>query len=309
VHDMLSLGEFLSFVVAVMMMYDPLKKLSRVNNDFQMIRASLQRIKEIFLTQEEKEGKVEKKELAGEIVFQNVSFQYPDHKDSALEGIDMKIRPGETIAIVGYSGAGKSTLTDLVLGFWNNFTGSITIDGTDLKDYSLRNLRSHIGVVSQDIILFDDTVRNNILFGKPTATNEEIIEAAKAAYAHEFVMNMPNGYDTSIGERGIKLSGGQKQRISLARAIIKNPKILILDEATSSLDTDSETKIQKALEGIMPGRTTIIIAHRLSTIQKADRIVVMDKGKIIQQGSHEELFEKGGVYRELYAMQFGLASH
>jgi len=274
-----------------------------------MIRASLQRIKEIFLTQEEKEGKVEKKELAGEIVFQNVSFQYPDHKDSALEGIDMKIRPGETIAIVGYSGAGKSTLTDLVLGFWNNFTGSITIDGTDLKDYSLRNLRSHIGVVSQDIILFDDTVRNNILFGKPTATNEEIIEAAKAAYAHEFVMNMPNGYDTSIGERGIKLSGGQKQRISLARAIIKNPKILILDEATSSLDTDSETKIQKALEGIMPGRTTIIIAHRLSTIQKADRIVVMDKGKIIQQGSHEELFEKGGVYRELYAMQFGLASH
>jgi subfamily B ATP-binding cassette protein MsbA len=309
VHDMLSLGEFLSFVVAVMMMYDPLKKLSRVNNDFQMIRASLQRIKEIFLTQEEKEGRVEKKELAGEIVFQNVSFQYPDHKDSALEGIDMKIRPGETIAIVGYSGAGKSTLTDLVLGFWNNFTGSITIDGTDLKDYSLRNLRSHIGVVSQDIILFDDTVRNNILFGKPTATNEEIIEAAKAAYAHEFVMNMPNGYDTSIGERGIKLSGGQKQRISLARAIIKNPKILILDEATSSLDTDSETKIQKALEGIMPGRTTIIIAHRLSTIQKADRIVVMDKGKIIQQGSHEELFEKGGVYRELYAMQFGLASH
>jgi len=308
VHDRLSLGEFLSFVVAVMMMYDPLKKLSRVNNDFQVIRASLNRIKEIFLAQEEKEGKVEKKELAGDIVFQNVSFQYPEHKDSALEGIDLKISQGETIAIVGYSGAGKSTLTDLILGFWNNYSGSITIDNTDLKDYSLQNLRSHIGVVSQDIILFDDTVRNNILFGKPAATNEEIIEAAKAAYAHEFIMSMPNDYDTSIGERGVKLSGGQKQRISLARAIIKNPKILILDEATSSLDTDSETKIQKALEGIMPGRTTIIIAHRLSTIQKADRIVVMDKGKIIQQGSHEELFEKGGVYRELYAMQFGLAS-
>ena len=309
VHDRLSLGEFLSFVVAVMMMYDPLKKLSRVNNDFQVIRASLHRIKEIFLAPEEKEGKVEKKELSGDIEFQNVSFQYPDHKDSALEGIDLKIRPGETIAIVGYSGAGKSTLTDLVLGFWNNYTGSITIDSTDLKDYSLQNLRSHIGVVSQDIILFDDTVKNNILFGKPAATNEEIIEAAKAAYAHEFIMHMPEGYDTPIGERGVKLSGGQKQRISLARAIIKNPKILILDEATSSLDTDSETKIQKALEGIMPGRTTIVIAHRLSTIQKADRIVVMERGKIIQQGSHDELFEKEGVYRELYAMQFGLSSH
>jgi subfamily B ATP-binding cassette protein MsbA len=309
VHDRLSLGEFLSFVVAVIMLYDPLKKLSKVNNDFQMIRASLQRIKEIFLVEEEREGKVEKKDLDGDIVFQNVSFQYPDHKDNALEEIGLKIRPGETIAIVGYSGAGKSTLTDLVLGFWNNYTGSITIDGTDLKDYSLQNLRSHIGVVSQDIILFDDTVRNNILFGKPTATNEEIIEAAKAAYAHEFIMNMPNAYDTPIGERGVKLSGGQKQRLSLARAIIKNPEILILDEATSSLDTDSETKIQKALEGIMPGRTTIIIAHRLSTIKKADRIVVIDKGKIIQQGSHEELFKKGGVYRELYTMQFGLASH
>jgi subfamily B ATP-binding cassette protein MsbA len=307
VNDRLSLGEFLSFVVAVMMMYDPLKKLSRVNNDFQMIRTSLHRIKEIFLAPEEKEGKFEKKELAGDILFQNVSFQYPGHKNSALEGIELQISRGETIAVVGYSGAGKSTLTDLILGFWNNYTGTIRFDGTDLKDYSLRNLRSHIGVVSQDIILFDDTVRNNILFGKPDSTNEEIIAAAKSAYAHEFVMDMPNGYDTPIGERGLKLSGGQKQRISLARAIIKNPKILILDEATSSLDTDSESKIQRALESILPGRTTIVVAHRLSTIKKADRIVVMDKGRIIQQGRHDELAIKSGIYKELYDMQFGVA--
>jgi subfamily B ATP-binding cassette protein MsbA len=307
VNDRLSLGEFLSFVVAVMMMYDPLKKLSRVNNDFQMIRAALHRIKEIFLAPGEEEGKVVKKELTGNILFQNVSFQYPGHKDFALEGIDLEIRQGETIAVVGYSGAGKSTLIDLILGFWNNYTGAIRFDGVDLKDYSLRNLRSHIGVVSQDIVLFDDTVRNNILFGKPDSTNEEIMEAAKSAYAHEFVTNMPNGYDTPIGERGIKLSGGQKQRISLARAIIKNPKILVLDEATSSLDTDSESKIQKALESIMPGRTTIVVAHRLSTIKKADRIVVMDRGRIIQQGSHDELAVQSGIYKELYDMQFGVA--
>jgi subfamily B ATP-binding cassette protein MsbA len=160
--------------------------------------------------------------------------------------------------------------------------------------------------VSQDIILFDDSVRNNILFGNPGASDEEIVGAARAAYAHEFIVDMPNGYDTQIGERGVKLSGGQKQRISLARAIIKNPKILILDEATSSLDTDSETKIQKALESILPGRTTIVIAHRLSTIKKADRIVVMDRGRIIQQGRHDELSARTGIYKELYDMQFGV---
>ncbi|VAX29950.1 Efflux ABC transporter, permease/ATP-binding protein YwjA [hydrothermal vent metagenome] len=162
-------------------------------------------------------------------------------------------------------------------------------------------MRSHIGVVSQDIILFDETVRNNILFGRPDATEAEVVEAARAAYAHEFILDMPQGYDTYIGERGVKLSGGQKQRISLARAILKNPKILILDEATSSLDADSEAKIQKALESIMPGRTTLIIAHRLSTINKADRIIVMERGRIIQQGSHDELFSSGGVYQELYS--------
>lgn len=301
----LSVGSFFSFVAAVLMIYTPLKRLSQVNNNFQMIRTSLQRIKEIFLLEDEKEGGLEKTDIEGRITFENVSFGYPGSSEPVLEDINLDVRPGETIAIVGYSGAGKSTLLDLLLGFWKGYEGGIFIDTIEMKEYSLRSLRSRIGMVSQDIILFDDTVKNNILFGKPDATDEEIVKAAKTAYAHDFIMEMPERYDTYIGERGIKLSGGQKQRISLARAIVKNPKILILDEATSSLDTDSETKIQKALESIMPGRTTVSIAHRLSTIQKADRIIVMDKGRIIQQGRHGELSSKDGIYRELYNMQFG----
>lgn len=309
VTDKLTIGEFISFVIAIMMMYDPLKRLSKVNNDFQTIRSALHRLKEVSHLETEKSGTLEKQSLNGEIVLKDLSFHYPENTVMVLRDINLDIRPGETLAIVGYSGAGKSTLTDLILGFWDNYSGTILIDGTDLRDYSLRNLRSHIGVVSQDIILFDDTARNNIAAGDPDATEEAIVNAARTAYAHEFIMDMPSGYDTQIGEKGVKLSGGQKQRISLARAILKNPRIMILDEATSSLDTDSETKIQKALEGIMPGRTTIIIAHRLSTIQKADRIVVMDRGRIIQQGRHEELFGSDGIYRDLYTMQFGLSKH
>jgi len=301
INNKLSVGAFFSFITAIMMIYTPLKRLSQVNNNFQMIRTALHRVKEIFLLDDEVSGRIEKAKIEGHIVYDKVSFRYPDSAEPALKDVNLEIQPGETIAIVGYSGSGKSTLIDLLLGFWKDYTGRITIDGTDIRDYSLQSIRSHIGVVSQDIILFDETARNNILFGRPDATEAEVVEAARAAYAHEFIMDMPQGYDTYIGERGVKLSGGQKQRISLARAILKNPKILILDEATSSLDADSEAKIQKALESIMPGRTTLIIAHRLSTINKADRIVVMDRGKIIQQGSHDELFSSGGVYQELYS--------
>lgn len=301
INNKLSVGAFFSFITAILMIYTPLKRLSQVNNNFQMIRTALHRVKEIFLLDDEVSGSVEKAKIKGHIVYDKVSFRYPDSNESALKDINLEIQPGETIAIVGYSGAGKSTLIDLILGFWKDYQGRIAIDGTDIRDYSLKSIRSHIGVVSQDIILFDDTVKNNILFGRPEATEAEVVEAARAAYAHEFIMDMPQGYDTYIGERGVKLSGGQKQRISLARAILKNPKILILDEATSSLDADSEAKIQKALESIMPGRTTLIIAHRLSTINKADRIIVMERGKIIQQGSHDELFSSGGVYQELYS--------
>ncbi|HEC98280.1 MAG TPA: ABC transporter ATP-binding protein [Nitrospirae bacterium] len=301
INNKLSVGSFFSFITAILMIYTPLKRLSQVNNNFQMIRTALHRVKEIFLLEDEVAGGIDKAEIEGHIVYDNVSFHYPDSNEPALKDVNLEIQPGETIAIVGYSGAGKSTLIDLILGFWKDYTGRIMIDGTDIRDYSLKGIRSHIGVVSQDIILFDDTVKNNILFGRPDAPEAEVVEAATAAYAHDFIMDMPHGYDTYIGERGVKLSGGQKQRISLARAILKNPKILILDEATSSLDADSEAKIQKALESIMPGRTTLIIAHRLSTINKADRIIVMERGRIIQKGSHEELFSSSGVYQELYS--------
>jgi subfamily B ATP-binding cassette protein MsbA len=305
-HGRLTLGDFFSFVTAVVMIYQPLKRLSKLNNSFQTVTAALHRIREILLIEDEKSGTVEKADIEGHVQYEGVTFAYPESKEPALSDVTVDILPGETVALVGYSGAGKSTFTDLLLGFWQAGSGRILIDGTDMREYSVESVRSHIGVVSQDIILFDDSVRNNILFGNPGASDEEIVAAAKAAYAHEFISDMPKGYDTPIGERGVKLSGGQKQRISLARAIIKNPKILILDEATSSLDTDSETKIQKALESILPGRTTVVIAHRLSTVTKADRIVVMDRGRIIQQGRHGELAEQAGIYRELCRMQFGL---
>ncbi len=300
ISEQLSVGAFFSFVTAVLMIYNPLKRLSQVNNNFQRIRSALHRIKEIFILEDEQGGKIVKDLIDGSISYKNVSFKYPESKEMVLSNINLEILQGETVAIVGYSGVGKSTLADLLLGFWKSYTGEILIDGINIRDFLLQNLRSHIGIVSQDIILFNDTAKNNIKFGKTDASDTEIFEAAKRAYAHEFINEMPQGYESIIGERGIKLSGGQKQRISLARAIIKNPKILVLDEATSLLDTDSETKIQRALESIKKGRTTIIIAHRLSTVQKADRIIVMDKGAIIQQGKHSDLSQQDGVYQELY---------
>ncbi len=302
-NDRITIGDFFSFVTAVLMMYTPLRRLSKVNNKFQKVRTALHRIREIFLYEDEIGGKVEKDSFDGHILYRNVTFYYPETKEPALNKVSFEVKPGERLAIVGFSGAGKSTLVDLMLGFWKEYEGEILIDGINIKEYSLKSLRSHIGIVSQDIILFDDTVKNNILFGKPEATDEEIIEAARAAYAHEFIMEMPEGYDTYIGEKGIKLSGGQKQRIALARTILKNPKILILDEATSSLDADSEAKVQQALEALMPGRTTIIIAHRFSTIQKADKIVVLDKGSVVEYGNHEDLMKKEGVYYRLYKSQ------
>ncbi|MDI6802205.1 MAG: ATP-binding cassette domain-containing protein, partial [Thermodesulfovibrionales bacterium] len=266
-----------------------------------------ERVREIVSVVPEKKGGTERT-IKGHIVFENVSFKYPSAESYVLKDINLHINPGEVIALVGYSGAGKSTLVDLIAGFLYPDKGKILIDGIDTRDLSLKSLRGHIGIVTQDIVLFNDTVKANILFGRPDAAKAEVIEAAKAAYAHEFIMELSDGYETKIGERGIRLSGGQKQRITMARAILRNPSILILDEATSSLDTESEQKVQKALEKLMEGRTTIVIAHRLSTVLKATKIIVMSRGRIIQHGSHEELLLAGGLYQELYAMQFAVST-
>jgi len=296
-------GDFISFIAAVGLMFTPLKRLSRVHNNFEQGRTAIERIREVVSVEPERQGGGDAA-LRGDIVFENVSFRYPLSRNDALHKVNLSVRRGEIIALVGYSGAGKSTLVDLVAGFWSPTSGTIYIDGMDLRTISLHSLRKHIGSVTQDIVLFDDTIRENILFGRPGAPEEEVMEAARAAFAHEFIMELPEGYNTMIGERGVRLSGGQKQRITIARAIIRNPTILILDEATSSLDTESEQQVQKALEKLMSGRTTIVIAHRLSTVQRADRIVVMSGSRIIQEGTHEELLCRGGLYKELYSLQF-----
>jgi ATP-binding cassette, subfamily B, bacterial MsbA len=303
VSEQMTTGDFMSFVAAIGLMFTPLKRLSRVNNSFQQGRNVLERIGEIVSAQPEKMTGVDL-QVKGDIVFDGVSFRYPSATNDALRNVSLSVRPGNIVALVGYSGAGKSTLVDLVAGFWYPAEGAIYIDGKDIRTLSLDSLRSHIGTVTQDIMLFDDTVMENIRYGRRGATDDEVIEAARAAFAHDFIMEMPKGYKTMIGERGVRVSGGQKQRITIARAIIRNPSILILDEATSSLDTESEHQVQKALEILMQGRTTIVIAHRLSTVQNASRIIVMSGGRIIQEGSHEELLSTGGLYHELYNMQF-----
>jgi subfamily B ATP-binding cassette protein MsbA len=303
VSGQMTTGDFVSFIAAVGLMFTPLKRLSRVHNNFQSGRNVLDRIGEIMDTQSEKMVGDEL-EVKGDIVFDDVSFKYPTASGNALQNVNLSVKHGNIVALVGYSGAGKSTLVDLVAGFWYPTEGTIYIDGKDIRTLSLHSLRSHIGTVTQDIMLFDDTVKENIRFGRLDATDDEVIEAAKAAFAHDFIMDMPEGYNTMIGERGVRISGGQKQRITIARAIIRNPSILILDEATSSLDTESEHQVQKALEQLMKNRSTIVIAHRLSTIQKASRIVVMSSGRIIQEGTHAELLAQGGLYHELYNMQF-----
>ncbi|HEX9156807.1 MAG TPA: ATP-binding cassette domain-containing protein, partial [Syntrophales bacterium] len=237
-----------------------------------------------------------------EIEYQDVSFKYED--DWVLRNIDLRIRVGEMVAFVGASGGGKTTLVNLLPRFYDVTSGLIRIDGVDIRGVTTGSLRSMIGIVTQQTILFNDTVRNNIAYGKIDQPFEEIVRAAEAAYAHGFIQNLPRGYDTMIGEQGVKLSGGERQRISIARAMLKNAPILILDEATSSLDSESEIEVQKALEYLMQGRTTLVIAHRLSTIRKADRIMVVSNGAIGEVGTHEELLEKGGEYKKLYLLQF-----
>lgn len=308
VNDKISSGDFFSFLTAVFLMYTPLRRLSRVNSSFQIGRNVIERLREIIFAEEEpKRDKAIP--IRGDITFKNVSFKYPTSKDYVLRNLNFQVKAGETVAIVGPSGAGKSTIVDLIAGFWYPTEGEILIDGVNIKELSLESLRSQIAIVSQDVFLFNDTVTNNIRFGRVFSTKEQIEEAAKMADAHEFIEKLPEGYESVVGERGVLLSGGQKQRITIARAILREPKILIFDEATANLDTESEEKIQRALEMMRKGRTTIVIAHRLSTVKRAHKIIVMDKGEIVEQGSHEELLQRGGLYSELWHLQFSETSH
>ena len=247
---------------------------------------------------------IELKNAKGDITFQNVSFQYEDTTEAVLSHINLHIKEGEYIALVGTSGVGKSTLCSLIPRFYEVTEGQILIDGRDVRNFTMRSLRNNIGIVQQDVYLFAGTVMDNIRYGRPDASDEEIVLAARNANAHEFIMNLPDGYDTYIGQRGIKLSGGQKQRLSIARVFLKNPPILIFDEATSALDNESEKVVQESLEKLANNRTTLVIAHRLSTIRNAERILVLTENGIAESGNHEELLAKNGIYAELYNMQF-----
>jgi subfamily B ATP-binding cassette protein MsbA len=250
------------------------------------------------------EGCFQYARLERRIRFENVSFSYPGAEEQALSEISLEIKRGETVALVGSSGAGKSTLADLLPRFYDPSEGRITFDGKDLREFSLRSVRRAMGVVSQDTFLFNNSIRYNLMYGSEEKTETDLIDAAKRANAYEFIVNMPEGFDTQVGERGVMLSGGQRQRLAIARALLRNPDILILDEATSALDTVSERLVQQAIEELCNDRTTLVIAHRLSTIRNADKIVVMEKGRIVEVGSHSELIEKGSAYASLYDAQF-----
>ena len=297
-------GSFISYIVVFSQIITPAKSFSQGYYNVQKGIASAERIFEILDAEEvitEKENAIEIKDFKDSIEYQDVHFSYG--KDEVLKGIDLKIPKGKFIALVGESGGGKSTMADLLPRFYEVGSGCVSIDGHDIRDYKIGDLRNLMGVVSQETILFNDTVFNNIAFGMKDISKEQVIEAAKIANAHEFIMELEHGYDTRIGDRGMNLSGGQRQRLSIARAVLKNPPILILDEATSSLDTESERLVQDALSKVMSQRTSIVIAHRLSTIQYADEIVVLQKGQIIERGKHDDLIALGGVYKKLTDLQ------
>ena len=302
----LSTGEFVAFITALFMMYGPAKKLSRVNADLQQARAAGERIFEILETHSEVTEAPAAATLppfSGAVAFSNVCFSYGNADAATLRGVTFTVRAGQTLAIVGRSGAGKTTLVNLIPRFYDVTDGAITIDGHDLREVTLASLRSQIGIVTQETVLFDDSVSANIAFGRPTATQEEIEAAARAAHAHEFIVTLDRGYETLIGERGQRLSGGQRQRLAIARALLRDSPILILDEATSSLDAESEMLVQDALTNLMLNRTSFVIAHRLSTVRRADAIIVVEKGVVVETGTHDDLMARGGAYAKLYDLQ------
>jgi subfamily B ATP-binding cassette protein MsbA len=298
-------ADFLQLILSVIAIYPPIKNLNMLQNWTIQARAASERVFELLATQSTVPEPAQPKTLHADhadIVFENVDFNYGEKP--ALRNINLVVHPGQLIALVGASGSGKTTMANLLLRFYDPARGAIKIGGVDIRDVRTGDLRSQIAVVTQEIILFNDSIRRNIELGRPGATNDEIIAAAKHAFAYDFIMQKPEGFDAVIGEKGVMLSGGQRQRIAIARAVLRNAPILVLDEATSSLDTESERAVQAALDELMKGRTTICIAHRLSTILHADEIVVLDQGHIVETGRHEELVKRGGVYQKLYELQF-----
>lgn len=302
-------GTFFSFLAAIALMYDPFKRINSSNSTIQAAIGASERVFEILDQYEQKrcpEGDLICDAKGKKIEFKNVFFKYNTNAPYVLKGVSFDIKPGETIALVGPSGSGKTTIANLLPRFYDVSEGSITIGGIDIRNFTLKSLRGNIAMVSQDLFLFNDTIIYNICYGSDKIDMKKVEEAAKAAYAHDFIMELPNGYDTHIGEMGVKLSGGQRQRLAIARAIYKNPPILLLDEATSALDTESEKIVQAALDNLMKGKTSLVIAHRLSTILNADRIIVMNNGEIEAIAPHNELLEISPLYRKLYSMQFNL---
>ena len=307
VVESISSEDFLRFILILFSLFQPLKNLTNVVNELQNGLASADRVFAIMdIKSDIQDSNNAKKitDLENNLSFKKVSFSYGEEIEKVLDDINFSVKKGEIIALVGPSGAGKSTLVDLIPRFYDTVEGSITIDSTDIKEIQISSLRSLMGIVTQETFLFDDSIKANIAYGLNNLSDKEIKEAAQAANAHDFIVKLPNGYDTIIGERGVSLSGGQKQRIAIARAIVKNPPILILDEATSSLDSESEKHVQSAIENLMNHRTVFVIAHRLSTVQNASKILVLEKGKIIQKGKHEELINIDGLYKQLHKMQF-----
>ena len=306
-NEGVSAEDFIRFIVILFSILGPIKQMSNVNLKIQVGAASAERIFELLDTPPEiveDLNPVDLKVFKNSIEFDKVHFEYNDGDTLVLDQVTFSIKKGEVVAMVGPSGSGKSTIADLIPRFYDVTTGSIEIDGHDLRKATLASIRGNMGIVTQEVILFNDTIKNNIAYAQPNVTDEAIIKAAEAANALDFIEKTPEGFNTLIGERGVNLSGGQKQRLAIARALLKNPPILILDEATSALDTESEKKVQNAIENLMKDRTALVIAHRLSTVQNADKIIVIDEGKVVEIGTHNELYENGGLYRRLYDIQF-----